>query len=133
MRRKILALAATAVFGISALIGCGSVYTPTGTSLTYEEATTELKSLMTMVDRATVEDPVMDIYTDEISESEALSDISTFPITVQGNGQINLEIVGATEMTAETAPDDWLNVVAEKFNSQRITLDDKTVSSRYGR
>lgn len=128
MRRKILALAATAVFGISALIGCGSVYTPTGTSLTYEEATTELKSLMTMVDRATVEDPVMDIYTDEISESEALSDISTFPITVQGNGQINLEIVGATEMTAETAPDDWLNVVAEKFNSQRITLDDKTVS-----
>ena len=46
--------------------------------------TTELKSLMTMVDRATVEDPVMDIYTDEISESEALSDISTFPITVQG-------------------------------------------------
>ena len=111
-----------------ALAGCGDVYTSSEPELTYDEATAELEALLTRIDVTTIEDPFLDIYTDEVTEADVLSDISTFPITVQGNGQINLEIAGATEMTSEEAPDDWLNVVAEEFNRERYEVNGKTVS-----
>ena len=111
-----------------ALAGCGDVYTSSEPELTYDEATAELEALLTRIDVTTIEVPFLDIYTDEVTEADVLSDISTFPITVQGNGQINLEIAGATEMTSEEAPDDWLNVVAEEFNRERYEVNGKTVS-----
>lgn len=77
-------------------------------SLSYEDAETELDSMLKKVRVSQVSDPVLDIYSDEVSEAEALADISTFPIMVAGSGEINLEIAAATEISAE-APDDWIN------------------------
>lgn len=127
-KKGALSLLMVALIMIMSLTGCSSVYTSTESELTYDEATAELNSLITRVDSTTVENPTLDIYTDEVSEADVLADISTFPITVQGNGQINLEIAGATEMTAEEAPDDWLNEVAERFNREGYTVNGKSVT-----
>lgn len=126
-KKFLVSVLAGAILALS-LAACGSVYTSTETELSYDEAETELSSLLSKVDVSAVEDPVLDIYTDEVSEADALADISTFPITVQGNGQINLEIAGATEMTDTSSPDNWLNEVAEDFNRQGNTVNGKTVS-----
>lgn len=49
------------------------------------------------------------------------------PITVEGNGEINIEIAAATELSAE-APDDLLNVLARNFNKSRAEINGKRIS-----
>ena len=116
------------VTAVSMLSGCGNVYSEGTTSkLTEEEAIKELSSLMTKVEVTTNENPVLDIYSEEVSEADTLADISTFPITVQGTGDINIEIAAATELSAD-APDDWLNLAAEKFNKSGVQIDGQSVS-----
>ena len=123
-RQWLAGLLALAVF----LGGCGSnVYTESAKTLTAEEAKTELASLLKKVDVEEVTDPILDIYSDEPSEAEALADISTFPLTVEGTGGIHIEVAAATEMSAE-APDDWLNVVAENFNKEKYSVNGRAVS-----
>ncbi len=96
-------------------------------ALSADDAKTELESLLKKVDVSTVENPTMDIYAEQPTEADALADIDTFPIMVNGKGDIDIEIAAATEMSAE-APDDWLNVVAERFNKEGFEIDGKKVS-----
>ncbi|WP_434309881.1 VWA domain-containing protein [Hominifimenecus sp. rT4P-3] len=96
-------------------------------ALSYEDAETEMDSMLKKIKVSQVTKPVLDIYSDEVSEADALADISTFPITVTGNGDINLEIAAATELSAE-APDDWMNIVAQNFNKAGYMLGDKKVT-----
>ena len=129
-RQKKTALALAAVMLIGALTGCGddSIRTDRyADSLSYEDAEAEIASMLKKVNVSQVTNPVLDIYSDEVSEAEALADISTFPITVQGSGEINLEIAAATELSAE-APDDWINIVAREFNTAGYTVGDKKVT-----
>ena len=129
-RQKKTALAMAAVLLAGLLTGCGgdSVRTDRNSgSLSYEDAETELASMLEKVRVSQVSDPVLDIYSDEVSEAEALADISTFPITVAGSGEINLEIAAATELSAE-APDDWINIIAQEFNKAGYTVGDKKVT-----
>ncbi len=129
-RQKKTALAMAAVLLVGALTGCAgdSIRTDRNAgSLSYEDAETELASMLKKVSVSEVSDPVLDIYSDEVSEAEALADISTFPITVSGSGEINLEIAAATELSAE-APDDWINIVAQEFNKAGYTVGDKKVT-----
>ncbi|MCR5233127.1 MAG: VWA domain-containing protein [Lachnospiraceae bacterium] len=109
------------------LAGCGVRSEGRKKTLSEEDAAKEMASLLTKVDVTTKKDPVLDIYSDEISEADALADIDTFPITVQGNGSIDVEIAAATELSAD-APDDWLNDVARKFNSENHKINNKSVS-----
>lgn len=110
---------------IFSMTACSS--SPTDSNLTEDEAKKEIKSLMSRVDVSEQEDPVMDIYSDETSEADALASIDTFPLMVEGNGDINIEIAAATEMSSDS-PDDWLNVVAKKFNDENKTVNGKSVS-----
>ena len=129
-RQKKTALALAAVLITGLLTGCGgdSVRTDRNAdALSYEDAETEIASMLKKINVSEVSDPVLDIYSDEVSEAEALADISTFPITVQGNGEINLEIAAATELSAE-APDDWINIIAKEFNREGYTVGDKKVT-----
>lgn len=129
-RQKKTALAMAAVLLVGSLTGCASDSIRTDRnagSLSYEDAETELASMLKKVSVSEVSDPVLDIYSDEVSEAEALADISTFPITVSGNGEINLEIAAATELSAE-APDDWINIIAQEFNKVGYTVGDKKVT-----
>lgn len=58
---------------------------------------------------------------------DELPDISEYPLTVQGNGELNIEIFSSPEKAGEET-DGWLNEIAQKFNSQRNTINGKTVS-----
>ena len=109
----------------SVFTGCTTHQQGANTEYTYDEALNELKAFNTQIKTDEIE-PRLDIYTND-STSATLADISTFPITVQGNGQIDIEVAAATEMSAE-APDDWLNEVAKNFNSSNQQVDGKTVS-----
>ena len=113
----------TAVLGIAVcLTACSS-----GKGLSYKDAVTELNALSKEVGAKPIADPVMDIYSEETAPADALADISTFPIVVKGQGDIDIEIAAATEMSAD-APDDWLNVVAKNFNKQDYHIGKKSVS-----
>ncbi|MBR1930704.1 MAG: VWA domain-containing protein [Lachnospiraceae bacterium] len=126
MKKRLMA-GLLAVCMTASMVGCGSVRNGETKYLSYDDAKTELTSLLKKVDVSTVSNPSMYIYEDEISEADMLADIDTFPITVQGNGQIDIEIAAATEMSAD-APDDWMNIVAKNFNQERYEVDGKTVS-----
>ncbi|MBO6015387.1 MAG: VWA domain-containing protein, partial [Lachnospiraceae bacterium] len=126
MKKKVIALLA-AVSLLAGQTGCGIVRDEGAQYLSKEDAQTELSALLKKVDVTEVTNPAMYIYEDEISEADMLADIDTFPIMVEGNGQINLEIAAATEMSADS-PDDWLNVVAKNFNNEKMKVGDKSVS-----
>ncbi len=125
--RKIISLALCIIMAAFAFTGC-LPFTNSANKLTYDEAVQEMNALMKKVNVYKVSSPVLDIYSDDFTEADALSDISVFPITTKGNGEINIEIAADTELSDENAPDDWGNVVAAKFNRERFTLNGKTVS-----
>ena len=128
--KKILALALATLMACTTLAGCSGVYTENENrkdALSYDDAQKELKALMSKVTVKTVSDPVLDIYSDEVNEKDTLADIDTFPITVEGKGQVIVEIAAATEFSAD-APDDWLNIVARNFNkANNKTSSGKTI------
>lgn len=116
-----------------ALTACGSVSsTRDGNlskykALSKEDAKTEIATLLTEVDVTEITNPTLDIYMDEEGDKLALADISTFDLPVQGTGQINIEIAAATELS-QSAPDDWMNIVAQNFNREKFTVNGKIVS-----
>lgn len=115
-----------------ALTACGSVSSVRTENTKYkalspEDAKTEISSLLTEVEVTTVTNPTLDIYMDTEGEKLALADISTFDLPVQGTGQINIEIAAATELS-QSAPDDWINIVAQNFNREKFAINGKTVS-----
>lgn len=129
-RQKKTAFVLAVVLFMGLFTGCGgdSVRTDRNAdALSYEDAEAEIASMLKKVNVSEVSDPALDIYSDEVSEAEALADISTFPVTVAGSGEINLEIAAATEISAE-APDDWINIIARDFNQAGYTVGDKKVT-----
>ena len=64
---------------------------------------------------------------DILSDEDELPKIDTYPMSVQGTGQINVEIFSSPEK-AGTGTDGWLNEVAERFNQETFTLNGKTIS-----
>ena len=129
MKKRLLSIALAASMLLLTACG-GDVITKNigrENALSYDDAKTELESLLKKVEVSSVDNPTMDIYSEQSTEADALADIDTFPIMVEGSGDIDIEIAAATEMSAD-APDDWLNVVAERFNKEHYEIDGKTVS-----
>lgn len=126
--RKILALAMSVILAGAVLTGCsgGSGGGRDG-SLSHDDAVTELKALSKTIKVRDIANPALDIYSEDTSPADALADIKTFPIMVAGTGDINIEIAAATEMSAD-APDDWMNIVAKRFNREQYKIGGKTVS-----
>lgn len=125
---KIAGLFLVAVMMVVFLAGCSDNTLSGNTvgSLSYDDAAKELETFYSNINPKKVE-ARLDVDMTDGSAAASLADISTFPITVRGNGQINFEIAAATELSA-SAPDDWLNVVAERFNRAGMKIGDKTVS-----
>lgn len=115
-------LAAILCLSMLFLAGCGASGTKV---LSYEDAVKTLEAYNKQISVKSVDAP-LDIYSDS-SGAVSLADIDTFPVTVRGSGAIDIEIAAATEMSA-AAPDDWMNVVAERFNNARMEIDGKRVS-----
>ena len=128
--KKVLAAVLSATLAAGLLTGCGGVRSENDdrvNALSPDDAKTEMATLLKKVKVKEVSDPILDIYSEDVSEADALADIDTFPITVEGRGQINIEVAAATEMSAD-APDDWMNVVAKNFNKEGYTIGGKSVS-----
>lgn len=120
------------MLAFSVLAGCGVSDSVRSTDAKYkalsrEDASLELSTLLSEVDVNYVTSPTLDIYMDEEGEKLALASIDTFDMPVVGNGQINIEIATATELS-QKAPDDWISVVAENFNREGFEINGKKVS-----
>lgn len=118
-----------AFFLIAALAGCGvtSSNPDRADALSYDEALRELDALTSRL-RVTNVDAPLDIYMTDTSAGTALADISIFPLSTVGKADIVIEAAVDTEMSETYFPDDWANVVAKKFNSQKMTVNGKTVA-----
>ena len=123
--KRILALILAVLTAAVVVSGCTEYQNGDEKVYSYDEAITELNAFNKEIAADEVK-PQLDIY-DDASASITLADIDTFPITVAGNGSINIEIAAATEMSS-AAPDDWLNVVAEAFNKSGAEIGGRSVS-----
>ena len=110
--RKILALTAAFTLAAALLTGCGD---GGDTRLTASQAQESLGALLSKVSVTDVQ-PRMDISgTPAESPADELPDITNYPLSVTGSGDVNVEIVASTEK-AGSGMDGWLNLVAENFN-----------------
>ncbi len=64
---------------------------------------------------------------DILSEEDELPDIKSYPLSVTGNGELNIEIFSSPEKAGE-GTDGWLNEVAKKFNSEKLKINGKTAT-----
>ena len=119
--KRIIACLLALILTACVVSGCGEQK-----EYTYDEAVLELNAFNTKIQTDEVP-ATLDMDYDPDAGDVTLADISTFPIVVEGKGDINIEIAAATEMSAD-APDDWLKVVAENFNKSGATVDGKSVT-----
>ncbi len=123
--KKIVSGVICAALVVCSASGCSKTPGGTDKGYTYDEAIKELNAFNSQITADEIP-AKLDIYNND-SASAMLADISTFPLTVEGQGEINIEVAAATEMSS-AAPDDWLNIVADNFNKANNKIDGKSVS-----
>jgi len=97
--------------------------------ISQEAADTKLEKLIKKINPTTVaaRKESVELVSDS-SKVDELPDIdSSYPLTVEGNGELNIEIFSSPEKAGD-GTDSWLNEVAEKFNNEGYELDGKQVS-----
>ena len=120
--RKIIAMLLAAAV---CLTGCGDNLGSGSEVYSREESLKELDAYWNEIKPVELKAP-LDIYEDS-EESVTLADIDTFPLVVEGRGQINIEVAAATEMSSK-APDDWMVTAAERFNAGKNEVNGRSVS-----
>ncbi len=65
--------------------------------------------------------------TDILSDEDELPSIDTYPLSVEGTGEINVEIFSSPEK-AGTGTDGWLNEMAQDFNREAKKVNGKVIS-----
>lgn len=123
--RSVLSAMLAILLTAGTLCGCEGAISDNST-YTHDEAVQEIAARVSKIDPVAMK-PTLNIYDDADETTVALSDISSFPITVQGNGEVDIEIAAATELSADT-PDDLINVWAKNFNNQKNQVNGKTAS-----
>lgn len=128
--KKIISLALAAILLIACFAGCTQVYDDPSSDvkdISRDDAIAEMDAILSRVRTYQEEAPVDLDMVDYSNEADALADISVFPVTVLGNGEINLEIAADTELSSD-APDDWMNVLAQRFNREDHRYNGKKVT-----
>ena len=99
--------------------------------LTRESAMNQLDKKLKKISVTTVQPRKATVEISGTDLADELPDISRYPLSVEGRGQINLEIFSSTEKSS-AGTDGWLNEVAEKFNDEHHEIDGKwaTISVR---
>ena len=107
---------------VAALVIGGIVITSNLKKPTYqiseEEAQAKLTKLLHNVDVKSVEPRKAPVDFTASDLANTLPDIDQYPLTVTGDGQVNIEIFASPEK-AGTGTDGWLNEAAKSFNQQR--------------
>ncbi|MBQ8921151.1 MAG: VWA domain-containing protein [Oscillospiraceae bacterium] len=99
--------------------------------LTYETAQKQLDKRLKKINVHSVQPRKATIEIMGNNLAEELPDISKYPLSVTGRGDINVEIFSSTEKSS-SGTDGWLNEVAENFNNSHYMIDGQwaTVSVR---
>jgi Ca-activated chloride channel family protein len=105
------------------LSGCGG---RSASNLSEQDARETLDALLSRIDIETNE-PIMDIGGDMMSAEDEIPDIDAYPLSVEGNASLDIEIFSSTEKAGD-GKDGWINVVAENFNRAGYEVDGKKVS-----
>ncbi len=132
MNKKIIAGLVVIAIIVVSVIGIGVNKTKnigkSQNTISHEEAVKSLNKLYSKLDLETASpqkapiDSVSSNIADELPNIE-----NTYPLTVEGRGDINIEIFTSTEKGGN-GTDGWLNDVANDFNSQNFKLDGKRMS-----
>lgn len=121
MRMKCLILIG-AVLALIATSGCSDEET-----LNNEQAREKLAALVGKIDSTVVEHQPDSSWVDEGNSVDELPPIDKYPLSVAGDGEINVELFSSTEK-ASTSSDSWMEVQARQFNAQNIQIGGKRVS-----
>ena len=92
-----------------------------------ENAISQLNKILKDIRISEAEPIKAKIELNESNVADELPDIDKYPLSVQGRGQINVEIFSTSEK-AGSGNDGWINEIAKKFNSENYTIDGKSVS-----
>lgn len=127
--KKILSIFLVFALVISVFAGCSSM---SETELNYDQAIEKLNALIAK-DKGSSKEAILvehkadpSIIGSDGSINE-LPPIDKYPLSVTGNGQINVEIFSSTEKSG-TAGDKWFDIQAKQFNNQKIEIGGKTIS-----
>lgn len=116
---------------VAGVVGGGMVLTKNiGKSereVSREEAMEDLPKLLKKINVTTVEPRKAQVQIGGTSLIDELPDISKYPLSVTGDGDIDIEIFSSTEKSSK-GTDGWLNEVAENFNDEDFEIDGFDVS-----
>lgn len=92
-----------------------------------EEAMSDLPKLLKKISVTSIEPRKAQVEIGSSSLADELPDISKYPLSVTGNGDINIEIFSSTEKSSK-GTDGWLNEIAENFNDENYEIDGYDIS-----
>lgn len=92
-----------------------------------EQAMKDIPRLLKKIDVTNVEPRKAQVQIGASDLADELPDISKYPLSVTGSGQIDIEIFSSTEKSSK-GTDGWLNEVAKNFNNEKIEVNGKRAS-----
>lgn len=92
-----------------------------------EEAMADLPKLLKKISVTNVEPRKAKVEIGGTSLADELPDISKYPLSVTGDGNIDIEIFSSVEKSSK-GTDGWLNEVAENFNDEDFEIGGRDIS-----
>ncbi len=130
-KKKIAGTMALMAVLVSGVVGGGVFLTKnigkSAREISKEEAMEDLPKLLKKINVTEVAARKAQVQIGTSSLIDELPDISKYPLSVDGNGDIDIEIFSSTEKSSK-GTDGWLNEVAENFNSEYFEIDGYRVS-----
>lgn len=129
-RKEITVLVAIGVLLVTLIVAGINMVSRLGktdSQLTKENAMTQLQKKLKKIDVETVEPRKATVEISSGSLADELPDIEQYPLSVQGHGDINIELFSSTEK-ASSGTDGWLNEVAENFNDEHYQINGQWVT-----
>lgn len=128
---KIIGIMVVIAILVAAFVGGGMFLTKNiGKSereISRGDALEELPKLLKKINVSTVQPRKAQVEIGSSSLADELPDISKYPLSVEGNGAIDIEIFSSTEKSSN-GTDGWLNEVAENFNAENFQINGMNIS-----
>ncbi|MCQ2435168.1 MAG: VWA domain-containing protein [Oscillospiraceae bacterium] len=129
-KKNALTLVIIAAVMIVVLVGGIFIINNTGKSksqMSREVAASHLEKKLKHIDVTNVTPRKAAVEITGNNLADELPDIEKYPLSVEGNGMVNIEIFSSTEKSS-SGTDGWLNEVAENFNKERNTINGQLAS-----
>ncbi|WP_455715878.1 VWA domain-containing protein [Anaerosporobacter sp.] len=126
-------LLAFVVIAVIAFVGIFSVLSSTNSSddgievMSESQASKKLSKYLKKIDVTNITARKANVELEETDLKEELPDISKYPLSVEGNADVVIEIFSSPEKAGE-GTDSWLSKMAQEFNKQNNTVNGKSVA-----